>query len=321
MNAPPLLVSFNSLDKYLEALPEKQQERYGDEIRDLFLSGFPPVVSPFCLSIIFGYSLNFVHALSKKQHKFYRSFEIRQGKKQRNIFSPKVALKVIQKWISFHLSAALTFPPHVCGFIQGKSFVDSAKIHVGAAWVMSVDIKNFFPSISKEQVTGALKVIGYSEAGAELVANLCCLKNCLPQGSPASPVLSNLVMKQIDIKLTDLANFHSLQVSRYADDIVFSGKNDFLEILATEIDDIFLDTGLELNKDKFYLADARKGQRLKVHGLLVKEDNVSLTKGYKNKIRAYKHMLSNGKVKTEDVPRLTGHVTYSTHIDESPKVK
>mgnify|MGYP003625367716 CR=1 FL=1 len=322
MNAPPLLVSFHSLDKYLDALPELQRERYGDEIRFLVEnSRYPPVVSPFCLSIMFGYSLNFMHALSRKQHKFYRSFNIRQGKKQRTIYSPKVALKVIQKWIGFHLSEALEFDQHVCGFIKGKSFIDSAKMHIGATWVLSVDIKNFFPSITKEQTLEALKNIGYSETGAELLANLCCLKGYLPQGSPASPVLSNLVMKPIDIKLAELAEDLSLSVSRYADDIVFSGTGDVVTSLAGDIANIFIETGFELNENKHYVADSKKGQRLKVHGLLIKEDSVSLTKGYKNKIRAYKHMLSNGKVKAEDTSRLKGHVIYSAQVEDTSKIK
>ena len=51
MNAPPLLVSFTSVEKYIEALPEKHRESYATDIIALYSQGFPPVVSKSCLAI------------------------------------------------------------------------------------------------------------------------------------------------------------------------------------------------------------------------------------------------------------------------------
>ncbi|MBF4249174.1 RNA-directed DNA polymerase, partial [Vibrio anguillarum] len=73
---------------------------------------------------------------------------MKHGKKLRTIHSPRVALKVVQKWLGYHLSSAISFDSHVCGFIKGRSFVDAAKIHEGAKWLYSVDIADFFPSVS-----------------------------------------------------------------------------------------------------------------------------------------------------------------------------
>lgn len=70
-----------------------------------------------------------------------------------------------------------------------------------------------------------------------------------------------------------------------------------------------------LNKNKNYFADSEKGQRLKVHGLLVKEEGISLTKGYRNKIWAFRHMIVQGKVSEEDIPRLKGHIELSEFIE------
>jgi RNA-directed DNA polymerase len=316
MNAPPLLISFNYVDKFLEALPEKQRKRYSNEVIDLITQTYPPVVSPYCLAVMFGYSLQFVHALSSKQHKFYRSFDIRQGKKVRRIYSPRVALKVIQKWFGHHLSNALDFPPHICGFVKGRSFADAAKQHIGASWIYSIDIKDFFPSISEENVAESLVKLGYSDQGAKLIAALCCLNGALAQGSPASPVLSNLYMREIDKTLLGIAQKNSFKVTRYADDIVFSGTEGFNENLSVELEKVFDGTALQLNTNKTFFADQLKGQRLKVHGLLVKEDKITLTKGYRNKLRAYKHMLDSGKVCENDIARLTGHVTFAEFIEK-----
>lgn len=319
MNAAPLLVSFNSIKKFLDALPEKHRENYQQQIEGLFAQSLPPAASETCLAVLFGYSLDFVYALSKKQHKFYRSFKIQQGKKVRTIHSPRVALKVIQKWLGTHLSSSITFEPHVCGFVKGKSFADAAKIHEGAKWVYSVDIEDFFPSITVWQISNSLESLGYSNESGMLLANICSLNFQLAQGSPASPVISNLVMKGVDRQLKTLADKYDLQVSRYADDIVFSGKAPFREEVPRELESIFEATPFSLNKNKTYFSDSEKGQRLKVHGLLVKEDKVTLTKGYRNKIRAFRHMVEQGRVSEDDMPRLTGHLKFSEFIERKNK--
>lgn len=319
MNAAPLLVSFNSMNKLLESLPLSHVEKYQQNIQFLHENSLPPAVSAPCLAVLFGYSTDFVYALSKNQYKFYRTFQIKHGKKLRTIHSPRVALKVVQKWLGYHLSSAISFDSHVCGFIKGRSFVDAAKMHEGAKWVYSVDIADFFPSVSSEQVTEALVSIGYLPESAELITNLCSLDEVLPQGSPASPVLSNLVMRDIDRELLHLAGKHGLKVTRYADDIVFSGRDHFIEELPEALDSIFEQSTFSLNRDKTFFADAEKGQRLKVHGLLVKDDQVTLTKGYRNKIRAFRHMLDQGKVSEEDIPRLQGHLKFFEFINEKNK--
>ncbi|MCL1076927.1 RNA-directed DNA polymerase [Parashewanella spongiae] len=320
MNAAPLLVSFDTLKKFLDALPEKHRKSYQQQIEKLFTQSLPPSVSETCLAVLFGYSVDFVYALSKKQHKFYRSFKIKQGKKVRIIHSPRVALKVVQKWLGTHLSNAISFEPHVCGFVKGKSFADAAKIHQGARWVYSVDIENFFPSITVVQISGALEKLGYSEESAKFLANICSLNGTLAQGSPASPVISNIIMKDIDQRLIELAEKYVLKVSRYADDIVFSGKEPFSTDIPNELSSIFGLTPFLLNKNKAYFADSQKGQRLKVHGLLVKEDKILLTKGYRNKIRAFRHMVAQGKVSEGDLPRLKGHLTFAEFIERNNQV-
>jgi RNA-directed DNA polymerase len=315
MNAAPLLVSFDSIDKYLEALPEKQRSVYSPALTELHSRRLPPITTAYCLAILFGYSLDFIYAMTKRPDKFYRVFSIKNGKKTRRIYAPKVALKVIQKWLGEHLSGNLTFQPHVYGFVKGRSFVDAAKHHVGARWVFTVDIDNFFPSVSKERVLLSLMALGYSDNASELISDLCCLHDSLAQGSPASPVLSNLCMQSIDDSLIELSEKYSVKVTRYADDITFSGSGEFDDGLKQDLQELIENSGFQLNQDKTNFADSDTGKRLKVHGLLIKENTVRLTKGYRNKIRIYKYMLKNGRVSEADYSRITGHVNYSDFID------
>lgn len=314
MLSPPLLVSFSSLDSYLSSLDSDLIALYEKEIVSLYEKSLPPVVSTTALAVLFGYSTKFVVSMSKKSEKFYRYFTISKGRKKRNIEAPKVALKIIQKWFGFHLSNAIDFDSHVFGYVNGRSSTQAALNHINARWVYSIDIEDFFPSTSSQLIYKKLIQIGYSIKAAFLITNLMCYRNRLPQGSPASPVLSNLAMMPIDYQLKALAEKYNVRMTRFADDIVFSGIEDFPDNLDNDIEDIFEPTAWNLNRSKVYFA--KLPQRIKVHGLLVHGSEPRLTKGYRNKIRAYKHLSNAGKIKAKDKKRIKGHLTYADSIEK-----
>lgn len=314
MIAPPLLVSYSSLNEYLEALGPELNDQYKTEITQLFKERLPIVVSFRCLSVLFGFSTNFVYKLAQQNWKFYRTFIIRKGKKKRTIHAPKVALKVIQKWFGYHLSEALSFDKYVHGFVPGRSAIDAANIHTNAHWVYSVDIEDFFPTTTKEVIMKSLKSVGYSLEAADLIASICCYKDTLAQGAPSSPVLSNLVFKELDKKLNKIADSNQIRFTRYADDIVFSGINKFPTEIKDQIYGLFKETCWTLSPEKEYFAEEPK--RLKVHGLLVHREKARLTKGYRNRIRAYKYLLNAGRIKNEDLGRVIGHIKYAESVDK-----
>ena len=316
MIAPPLLVSYSSIDDYLQALDPDLRDQYEPEIRSLYEKGLPPVVSSRCLSVLFGYSTKFINVLSKKNKKYYREFTIRKGKKKRKIQAPRVALKVIQKWFGFHLAQSFEYEDYVFGFVAGRSSVDAASQHCNASWVYSVDIKDFFPSTDAGTVTKSLIGLGYSAKAVELMVPIFFYGEGLAQGAPSSPVLSNLAMCDIDRQMKSIADELELKYTRYADDMVFSGKNDYPDGLKERVAVIFEPTCWNLSDDKCHLSEADKGQRLKVHNLLVHGDSPRLTKGYRNKIRAYKHLIKTGKASPDDAARLIGHIKYAESVGD-----
>jgi retron-type reverse transcriptase len=313
VNPPPFLVSFSTVEQFLKALPEDVCELYGDAFEDLASKGFPPVVSIRCLATLFGYSPKFTGAMYQRTERYYRTFSIPKGKRRRTIHAPKVALKVIQKWFGFHLAEVVKFDESVFGFVKGRSAITAAALHCGSDWVYSVDIEDFFPSTPLSKVVGALTELGYPRRGAGLIAKLCCYNGMLSQGSPASPILSNLVFRDADAELSVTAKKFELHYTRYADDIVFSGKGAFPEEIKTAVHTVIQSRGWKIAKQKERLA--KRPNRLKVHGLLVHGDKPRLTKGYRNKIRAFKYLLANESVDPEDVAKLKGHISYARSVD------
>ena len=289
------------------------------ELRRLSGLGLPPITSELTLATMLGVNPGLIWSFINRPAKHYDEFQIPKGKGHRRITAPRVALKVVQKWLSVQLGKCYTPPDHVFGFVPGRSHILAAMKHVGCSWVFSVDIKDFFPSVSAEQVRKCLKEFGYSGTSANIISSVTCLNNSLPQGAPTSPVLSNMVFHEVDFALVELAEKYHANISRYADDIVYSSSNVFQNGLSDELTGLFRDLPWELAFDKTELMVAPN--RRKVHGLLVGGDEIRLTKGYRNRLRAYRHLLQTGKVRDEDIARIQGHVMYGKYVDEVASAK
>lgn len=309
VNTPLPLLFFESVDDLVGALSQTTRERYEQEVKRLCDLGLPPAASIHVIATLFGYSPSFIIALLKRPERYYRAFIIKSGKKNRSIYAPRVALKLIQRWIGGNITHHVEWLPCVFGFVPGRSSIDAASVHCGANWVYSVDIKDFFPSTTRDSVQAALVNVGYTPHAAELIARLCCHNGRLAQGAPSSPALSNLVFKEFDKRLLKMAESFGVKYTRYADDMVFSGTQSFPSDLKDVILEIFRDSNWIFSDEKEYLA--KKPVRLKVHGLLIDGSVPRLTRGYRNKIRAFRHMLENGKVKPKDVDRVRGHIAYA----------
>lgn len=313
MNTPPLLVSFSTPESLRAALSSTAKAEYWSDVESLLARGLPPAISIRVIACLFGYSARFVGALHAKPEKYYRVFRIPKGRGHRQIEAPRVALKVIQKWFGSHLAAACSFEDCVYGFVPGRSAPLAAKIHCGASWVYSLDILNFFPSISSRIVSEALRLKGYPDHAASLVAKLCCYEGRLAQGSPASPVLSNLVFAPLDEILVAIAKANACVYTRYADDIVFSGGSEVPAGLKEGVRQALEQGGWQIAKHKEYLAQAPR--RLKVHGLLVNGTYPRLTKGYRNRLRALEHLLRENRLDEAKATEVKGHLAYARSVE------
>lgn len=284
-------------------------------IENLLENGLMPVTSKEVLATMFGVNAGIIWSFANRPLRHYRNFSIPKGQGKRYISAPKVGLKIIQKWIGVQLQNSLTFPNHVFGFIPGRSHISAAKVHAGARWVYSVDIKDFFASTPKDMVSKSLQKIGYDRDSADLISTLCCYRGFLAQGAPSSPVLSNLCMSKVDADLALLAENLGARITRYADDVSFSSVNEFPIMITEEINTIFETTPWKIAEEKTHLSEFPR--RLKVHGLLVHGPSVRLTKGYRNRIRAYRHLLDTQKYKQEDLALLRGHINYAEQVERA----
>jgi len=281
----------------------------------LLENGLPPITSRVALSVVLGINSGLVWSFEKKTSKHYREFPIKKGSHIRLIQAPRVALKLVQKWLSIVLASKIKPPPHVYGFVPGRSHIEAALQHVGSEWIFNVDIRNFFQTTPQAMVQKVFADLGYPSNGARLISSLTCLNGYLAQGAPSSPILSNMCFADIDNQLLALAKHHGCRMTRYADDVVFSGFGELPQNLSDEVIAIFNPSPWKLAPEK--TKTQVLPHRLKVHGLLVNGQRARLTKGYRNKLRAFAHVISKkADLSDADRVRLKGHLSYMHHVEK-----
>ena len=266
---------------------------------------------PFTLEQLFFFSD------PKKNHIYYlHHFIPKKSGGVREISSPSWMLKMFQASAKRLLQDKYVAPDNVMGFVSGRSVADNAARHIGKNYVFNADLKDFFPSITRDRVISSLMKppFCFGKEAALLLSGICCahadltqkgkdtywvvrgegkrgklmdasnyhpaVPATLPQGAPSSPVLSNAVCLTLDKRLDGLAKRYKVTYTRYADDITFSSNHNVFregDSFMKEFRNIIKSEGFILNEDKLRLQN--KGQRQEVTGLIVNK-KISVSRQY-----------------------------------------
>lgn len=138
--------------------------------------------------------------------------------------------------------ASYAFIPSTADETSPCNIYTNALRHCKSKWVLQLDLKDFFHSISAHRIKELFLRIPFEfpEDTAQVLARLVTSKNRLPMGAPTSPVLSNMICFELDHQLDKLARDHGWTYTRYADDITFSGakrfSNESIEIIRQQIE-------------------------------------------------------------------------------------
>ncbi len=218
----------------------------------------------------------------------------------RVIEQPNRFIMSIQKEISEALTELYNPKSTTHGFIHGRNILSNAMPHSGATFVLNIDLEDFFPSVHFGRVRGLFQQppFKFDPDLSRYIAQICCFQRSLPHGAPTSPIIANMICKDLDRRLQQLARQYGCHFTRYADDITFSthSRRPFPEALAvldeghTTLGEALINAvknaGFNINPRKSRLQP--KASRQMVTGLVVNR-KPNVTRRFKSQVRAMLH--------------------------------
>jgi len=143
----------------------------------------------------------------------------------RPVLAPRGDLKRIQRRIGELLLRVKT-PDYLMSPVRGRSNIDNAARHRGAAAFHLLDIEDFYPSCTASKVAWFFaKYLGCPPDVVKVLLDLTTLNGVLPAGSPASPSLAFWAYADMWDEIDQLTRDAGCQVSVYVDDITVSGQS------------------------------------------------------------------------------------------------
>ena len=252
----------------------------------------------------------------KRETANYKMFAIKKRSGGRRfIHAVSGQLISVQKFINTEILQKIS--PHPCSYAFHRSggIRDCAATHCGATWLFQYDLSDFFYGINEKDVFQVFERLGYRKLLSFELARICTTTRLpkhlnrylrsrnsrtdegmpykkpdtigvLPQGAPTSPMLSNLIAEDLDIRLNEFADKNGFAYTRYADDLTLSARNlpqtMSLGDIHRRIVGIIRSCGFRENKKKIRIAGP--GSKKIVLGLLVDGERPRISKETYNRI-------------------------------------
>lgn len=271
----------------------------------------PVIFSLHHLSLLLDIPLSKIKYIIENRAEHYKYYHIKKRRGgTRMISSPFLTLKEIQRWINENILSNVDISNSATGFKRNCSIKQNAIPHERKNYIINLDLLKFFDSISEFKVFQVFVNLGYAKNLAIDLAKLTTVPlnkdyynkfnssekkifrkyfnkgiGVLPQGAPSSPMLSNIILGNLDKKMEFLAFQTQCSYSRYADDITISNNIREKLPIKKELISIIKSEGVFVNFRKMRLYG--KGQRQIVTGLTI-ANGIHVPKAYRKDI--YKHL-------------------------------
>jgi hypothetical protein len=228
-----------------------------------------------------------------KHDTLYKVFELpkRNGNGFRQIQNPDDRLKKIQSVFMARFLEPIQLGDHVGAYVRGRSCADTAAQHVKKAVIVSMDLKDFFPSVKRGMIRSFLHSKSYNHYVASMMSTLVTYHNFVPQGAPSSGMVANLITDaRFDQPLLRALSGTGWTYTRYSDDMDFSHVDDQtdnrIQALVALVSDFADKAGFKIKTDKNKVERCNRPQH--VLGMTVNE-KVSIPRCHWRLMRAVVH--------------------------------
>jgi len=204
---------------------------------------------------------DYVKSVIAKSQSSYRIFCVpKRTGGTRTIYQPSAELKTLQYWLVYNVFSKFPVSASACAYCHGRSILDAARKHLTNNYILHMDIKNFFESITARQLHNLLEnapattdihTFDLKSADAiKYIQHICLYKNHLTIGAVSSPILSNIIFYEIDLQIEKYCADNNYIYTRYADDIYISSKHFLSKDICKYIATILDHSGFKVNTKK-----------------------------------------------------------------------
>ena len=239
----------------------------------------------------------------------------------RTLSIPSEPLKATQRRLAKALQAEFGRRVHETAnaYIKGRNTITNAVPHLGCTVLIKLDIKDFFPSVTRGMIQPIISDFAFREPKAiERILDLCMTSKGLPQGAPTSPTLSNLVLRKFDIAAYQYANLMGAKYTRYADDLTFSLVEDDpikARKIVNGVRNMLAEQGFELNEKPNKLKVLRGHQAQQVCGITLNSGKPTISKKQRRQVRAARHAIENGRPASMSFASVEGWESYMGFVE------
>jgi RNA-directed DNA polymerase len=233
--------------------------------------------------------------------------------KSRTFRNPRPELKFIQRRILRNVLAQIVIHEMAHGGIRGRSPSSNASLHLGAQCIVTVDIRDFFPSVRHYAVYRMFREeLGFGRDVARILTRLTTVDSQLPQGAPTSTAIANLLLSlAVDENVSLTATKLALIPSRFVDDFAVSGCHP--EAIINVIAQSLSKKRLRIWRKRTKLKIMHRSQRQQVSGLLVNDPcRLSVSRPKRDGVKAaiFQLPLVEAGARAKAISSIRGRINY-----------
>ncbi len=266
---------------------------------------------------------NYVARLVSTASHQYKRYEIaKRTGGTRTILHPSKRLKALQRWLLANVVDNWPVHSSATAYRKGKTIFDNARVHAQSKYLLRMDLKDFFPSLTIQDMREYLKkrphlFAGWEREDFESFCRLVFREGRLTIGAPTSPAISNALCFDLDVAISGICQTHSVEYTRYADDFFFSTREKgVLAKVESEIealvDTFTIPNGLKVNKAKTRHSSKRGTRR--ITGIVIGSDEKAhVSRKMKRHVRSQVNRFDTLDPKSRT--RLAGAISYITGFE------
>ena len=332
-----MMAGIKDLSKYVSANTSNTRTYFVETVNPKLLENTDVT---HMISMLTEFNQTHEDLFTKDRSSLYRTFHIPKhsgGLRRIDAPEPELMAALRQLKVLFEQNMFALHHTSAFAYVRGRCTVDAIKRHQKneSKWFLKLDFSDFFGRTTPDFVLNMLslvfpfsEIVKREDGKFELIKalNLCFLNGGLPQGTPISPFITNVMMIPVDHKLSNsLRDFdkHRFVYTRYADDILISCQRSFdkdkVQSFVTDVLKSF-NAPFSIKPEKTrYGSSAGRNWNL---GVMLNKDN-EITIGHKKKKR-FKAML-DGYIKAKkdgtgwdlyEVQVLSGLISYYRMIEK-----